>query len=85
MDKESFPVAAIGSAASIIRIFVEDYHEKQEENYLFPRFKKANQLTVLVDTLLQQHNAGYLPSIRQDSPDARWIEAVAPANGYLPG
>jgi len=39
-------------------MFVEDYHEKQEENYLFPRFKKANQLTDLVDTLFQQHNAG---------------------------
>jgi hemerythrin-like domain-containing protein len=37
---------------------VEDYHEKQEEDYLFPRFKKANQLTDLVDVLLQQHQAG---------------------------
>ena len=44
--------------AGIIRTFVEDYHEKQEENYLFPRFRKANQLTDVVDTLLQQHNAG---------------------------
>jgi hemerythrin-like domain-containing protein len=57
-NKESFPVEALSNAAGIIRIFVEDYHEKQEEDYLFPRFKKANQLTDLVDTLLQQHNAG---------------------------
>jgi hemerythrin-like domain-containing protein len=46
------------NAASIIRSFVEDYHEKQEEDYLFPRFQKANQLTDLVATLKQQHDAG---------------------------
>lgn len=49
---------AIYSAAGIIRTFVEDYHEKQEEDYLFPRFRKANQLTDLVETLLAQHKAG---------------------------
>jgi len=37
---------------------VEDYHEKQEENYLFPRFEKANKLKDLVQTLRQQHQAG---------------------------
>jgi hemerythrin-like domain-containing protein len=56
--KEPFPMEAIGNSAMIVRNFVEDYHEKQEENYLFPRFRKANQLTDLVDTLLQQHQAG---------------------------
>ena len=58
MDKTSFPMEAIANSATIVRTFVEDYHEKQEENYLFPRFKKANQLTDLVDVLLQQHQAG---------------------------
>jgi hemerythrin-like domain-containing protein len=58
IDKTSFPREALSNAANIIRTFVEDYHEKQEENYLFPRFKKANQLTDLVDVLLQQHRAG---------------------------
>ncbi|HEY2725749.1 MAG TPA: hemerythrin domain-containing protein [Parafilimonas sp.] len=58
INKESFPVDAITKGANIIRTFVEDYHEKQEENYLFPRFKKANQLTDLVDVLYQQHQAG---------------------------
>ncbi len=58
MNNESFPVEAISQGAKIIRTFVEDYHEKQEENYLFPRFKKANQLTDLVDVLYQQHQAG---------------------------
>jgi len=49
---------ALNASAGIIRRFVEDYHEKQEEEYLFPRFRKAGQLTDLVDTLLRQHNAG---------------------------
>ena len=57
-SKQSFPKEALTSAADIIRTFVEDYHEKQEENYLFPRFQKANQLTDLVQVLLQQHKAG---------------------------
>ncbi|MBS1503970.1 MAG: hemerythrin domain-containing protein [Bacteroidetes bacterium] len=56
--KQKFPVVALAESAAIIRKFVEDYHEKQEENYLFRRFKKANKLTDLVDTLLIQHNAG---------------------------
>jgi hemerythrin-like domain-containing protein len=58
MNNESFPIEAIANGAKIIRTFVEDYHEKQEEDYLFPRFKKANQLTDLVDVLYQQHQAG---------------------------
>jgi len=51
-------LAALNASAGIIRSFVEDYHEKQEEDYLFPRMKKAGQLTELVDILLRQHNAG---------------------------
>ena len=58
VNKESFNAGLLFNSAGILRTFVEDYHEKQEENYLFPRFKKANQLNDLVDTLLQQHKAG---------------------------
>jgi hemerythrin-like domain-containing protein len=56
--KENFPIEALSNAANIVRIFVENYHEKQEENYLFPRFRKANKQTDLVAILLKQHNAG---------------------------
>jgi hemerythrin-like domain-containing protein len=45
-------------SARLIRAFVEDYHEKLEEDYLFPRFKKANKLVDLTDVLLQQHHKG---------------------------
>lgn len=56
--KKDCDPALMYSAAGIIRTFVEDYHEKQEENYLFPRFEKAGQLTALVTTLRTQHQAG---------------------------
>jgi len=46
------------NSVEIIRSFIEDYHEKLEEDYLFPRFKKANKLVDLVDILQEQHRAG---------------------------
>ena len=55
---QDLPPKALADAAAIVRSFVEDYHEKLEEDYLFPRFKKANKLVDLVDVLLQQHQAG---------------------------
>src|SRR5258708_19211809 len=56
--KQTFDGAVLASAANIIRHFVEDYHEKLEEDFLFPRFRKAGKLVNLVDTLLAQHRAG---------------------------
>ena len=58
VNKLLFQKEALFNAATIIRTFVEDYHEKQEENYLFPRFEKAHQLAELVQVLRQQHLAG---------------------------
>ena len=55
---QDLPPEPIQESAKIIRSFVEDYHEKLEEDYLFPRFKKANKLVDLVDVLLQQHQGG---------------------------
>ncbi len=52
------PVEVVLDAAKIIRSFVEDYHEKLEENYLFPRFEKAGKLVDLTQTLRTQHEAG---------------------------
>lgn len=56
--KQTFDGAVLASAADIIRHFVEEYHEKLEEDFLFPRFRKAGKLVNLVDTLLTQHKAG---------------------------
>lgn len=77
---QDLPPEPLAEAARIIRSFIEDYHEKLEEGFLFPRFRKANTLVDLVDVLLEQHQAGRqltdttlhlatLPSIRH--PDDR--------------
>jgi hemerythrin-like domain-containing protein len=50
--------AALADAAGIIRRFIEDYHEKLEEDYLFPRFEKAHRDVDLVKVLGDQHRAG---------------------------
>jgi hemerythrin-like domain-containing protein len=55
---EDLPADTIMDSAKIIRIFIEDYHEKLEEDFLFPRFMKAGTLTDLVDVLLEQHQGG---------------------------
>src|SRR5438067_5179261 len=41
--------------ADLIRRFVEQYHEKNEENYIFPVFERAHKLEDLVRTLKTQH------------------------------
>jgi hemerythrin-like domain-containing protein len=51
-------IDTLSESAKIIRSFVENYHEKLEEEYLFPIFKKAKKKVDLVDALLQQHRAG---------------------------
>ncbi len=55
---QELPVETVAESAKIIRNFIEDYHEKLEENFLFPRFEKAGKLTDLVKTLRDQHQAG---------------------------
>jgi hemerythrin-like domain-containing protein len=56
--RQDFSPQAVIDGATIIRKFIEEYHEKLEEDHLFPRFRKAGKLTDLVDTLLAQHQAG---------------------------
>ncbi len=56
--KQEAPLKALGDAARIIRSFIEDYHEKLEEDHVFPRFKKARKLVDLVEVLTEQHQVG---------------------------
>jgi hemerythrin-like domain-containing protein len=44
--------------ATLVRKFVEDYHEKLEENFIFPEFEKTKKLADLVKVLREQHEAG---------------------------
>jgi len=55
---KEFPPQVLVGAAGLIRKFVENYHEKLEEGYVFPRFEKAGQLVELVGVLRRQHQAG---------------------------
>jgi len=55
---KEFPPAAVTGTANLIRKFIEDYHEKLEEEYLFPRLRRAGQLVDLVVVLEAQHKAG---------------------------
>jgi hemerythrin-like domain-containing protein len=45
-------------AGETMRDFIHDYHEKSEEEHVFPVFKKAGRMVELVDVLLVQHTAG---------------------------
>jgi hemerythrin-like domain-containing protein len=51
-------VETLSDSNKIVRSFVEDYHEKLEEDYLFPRFGKVGKLVDLADVLVKQHRAG---------------------------
>jgi hemerythrin-like domain-containing protein len=76
------------SAAKLVRHFVEDYHEKLEEDFLFPRFRKARVEVELVDVLAAQHEAGRrltdmairlanLKSLREKDTKAEFRQALA--------
>jgi hemerythrin-like domain-containing protein len=52
------PVESIAAASRIVRNFVEEYHEKLEEDFLFPRFRKVAGFADMVTILDQQHKAG---------------------------
>jgi hemerythrin-like domain-containing protein len=54
----SFPPDVVAASADIVKRFIEEYHEKLEEDHIFPRFRKAGKLVTLVDTLKAQHDAG---------------------------
>jgi hemerythrin-like domain-containing protein len=55
---EALPPDVIPGAAGLVRRFIEDYHEKLEEGYLFPRLTRAGAEAALVETLRAQHEAG---------------------------
>ncbi|MBO9732472.1 MAG: hemerythrin domain-containing protein [Chitinophaga sp.] len=59
-SSQPIPPQLLTDAANIIRTFIESYHEKQEEDFLFPRFEKAHKLTNLVQVLRAQHQQGRL-------------------------
>jgi hemerythrin-like domain-containing protein len=83
--REPFPPEVLGAAASIIRRFIEDYHEKLEEDFVFPRFERAGKGVDLVTVLRQQHQAGrrvtdrivaLAPAVQRAEAGAGLVDAV---------
>jgi hemerythrin-like domain-containing protein len=59
LNKDQVAVAAaMRRAVMLIQQFIEEYHEKLEEDYVFPEFEKRNMLVPLVKVLREQHAAG---------------------------
>lgn len=57
-NHESFEIKTLEQSSLIARNFLENYHEKLEEEFIFPIFEKAGKQTELVKTLREQHDAG---------------------------
>lgn len=53
-----FPVDHLSQAVSMIKLFIHDYHEKLEENYIFTLFEKNKKDLKLIKTLTNQHVKG---------------------------
>jgi hemerythrin-like domain-containing protein len=56
--RKELPRDVIPGCARIVRRFVEEYHEKIEEEFVFPRFEQAGKLPELIAILRRQHEAG---------------------------
>jgi hypothetical protein len=56
--QNDFDPMIIANSAQIVHEFIEEYHEKSEEQHVFPRFKQTGKMVGLIETLLQQHEAG---------------------------
>ncbi|MEN6535891.1 MAG: hemerythrin domain-containing protein [Bryobacteraceae bacterium] len=57
-SRQDLPPEALASSSNLIRRFIEDYHERLEEEHLFPRFRKTGTLVELVNVLEAQHKKG---------------------------
>lgn len=58
LARDSAPAQVLNGTADLIRRFVEGYHEKIEEQQVFPRLEKAGTLAGLTRILRAQHEAG---------------------------
>lgn len=56
-SNQNIPVDGLEKSSKIIRSFIQQYHEKLEERYIFPKFKGTD-LEELVKVLQRQHDSG---------------------------
>jgi hemerythrin-like domain-containing protein len=50
--------ATLAEAAALTKGFIQDHHEKLEEEHIFPPFEKAGKMVALVQILRRQHDSG---------------------------
>jgi hemerythrin-like domain-containing protein len=55
---EKFDATVVIKSAGLIKSFIEDYHEKLEEDHIFPRFEQSGKLVELTVNLRAQHAMG---------------------------
>jgi hemerythrin-like domain-containing protein len=55
---EKFDATVVVKSAGLIKSFIEDYHEKLEEDHIFPRFEQSGKLVELTVNLRAQHAMG---------------------------
>lgn len=56
--QKTFPMDAFHESIEIMQKFIENYHEKLEEDYVFVEFEKNGKMLDLVQTLRAQHDRG---------------------------
>jgi hemerythrin-like domain-containing protein len=55
---QDFPAPVLTEATGLIRRFIQEHHEKLEEEHVFPLFEKAGKMVALVKILRGQHEVG---------------------------
>ncbi len=66
-----FPQKALKETTDIFSRYIQDYHERLEQKYLFPRFRDANKQVEMVETLHAQHRFGRILVTRISDLQAR--------------
>ena len=59
IDRDNIvPLEALSESVQIIKSYIEDYHQKLEEKYVFPLFEKRKKEVELIKILRKQHHKG---------------------------
>lgn len=80
--KKTISLDIVKSAATVIRNFVEEYHNKLEEEYVFPRFLKNSVMNETIGVLLDQHRAGRAATDRIMAMTSNLKEIPPALRGY---
>ncbi|BBX76055.1 hemerythrin domain-containing protein [Mycobacterium shinjukuense] len=80
---EPSPAEALNAAAEVVRSFIEDYHARLEERYVFAKLEQAGKLTDLTGVLRTQHQRGRVLTDRVLAATAAAAASAQPARDAL--